>query len=53
MKTEIVDYQTRRLAGTVPACAVPAADDAVVIRIREALRDRQAAMASGSVGGGT
>ena len=53
MNTEIVDYQTRRLQAPVPACAVPAADDRMVVAIREALRDRQAAMASGSVGGGT
>jgi hypothetical protein len=42
----------RRMAGVLPACAVPAADDYLVVRIREALRDRQAAMASGELGGG-
>lgn len=52
MKTEIIDYQTRRTNAGVPAADVPAADDAMVTRIREALRDRAAAMASGALGGG-
>lgn len=44
MNTEMIDYQTRRQGAAIPAAAVPAADARMVIMIREALRDRQAAM---------
>ena len=46
-KMEMIDYQTRRTASPLPMSAIPAADDYTVVRIREALRDRQAAQLAG------
>ena len=45
----MIDYQTRRLADELPASAIPSADDYTVVRIRESLRDLQAAQVAGGV----
>ncbi len=42
MRTEMIDYQTRRVGSPLTVADVPAADDRTVTMIREALRDRQA-----------
>ena len=49
MDSETINYTSRSLAAELPASAIPAADDRTVVRIREALRDRQAAQLAGEV----